>query len=303
MKNIVRRLKTLIVPFGVFDHPAGPQVIDIATAEKIVARFDEWNRDLVVDYGHASMNQCDLAPAAGWVKKGSAHLTDEGIEAVIEWTDEARKLIAEKKYRFLSPVFEAKDGRIIALLNLGLTNNPNIHAMPALVNQLTIKEKPMESKTEEPEGSLIINEKKEAKATDEKKVADATYATLAERLGDVTALLGLSPDADDEEVIETIAKMAKAVATQKTEMAETMVNDAITAGRIAPSLKPWAKDLCRRDPESFHTYLVNSAQVVPLGGPITKAARTGSVTALSDEEQKICRSLGIDEKDFQHYKN
>lgn len=89
---------------------------------------------LVVDYDHAT----DLAapegrpaPAAGWLKefkvKGGA------ILARVEWTREAAAALREKKYRYISPVFEHdQDGRVERILRAALVNNPALINLPAL---------------------------------------------------------------------------------------------------------------------------------------------------------------------------
>ena len=307
--------KTLIVPFGSFPHQAGVQVIDDEAARRILEKLKTWNRDIVIDYGHASMEKCSVAPAAGWVKKGTAKIGKSGIEAFIEWTDEATKLIAEKKYRFLSPVFEATSGRITALINLGLTNNPNIHAMPALVNQLTVKEPSMDTKVTEKKvsgDSVETSRKRMITALDLDTDADcaiiaeaveqlANHTSLASLLSDVMSLLGLTSEADDETVIEKIKLLADKAAQSKTGEVEMMVNDAIRAGRLAPSLKPWAQKLLTKNPESFNTYLLNSAPAIPTGELITKEGPRNTKNLLSESEASICRSLGIDADDFATY--
>ena len=64
--------------------------------------------DLPIDYEHQTLGGTysspnGQAPAAGWIKS----LRSEpgiGLLAEIEWTEQARKMIAAKEYRYLSPV-------------------------------------------------------------------------------------------------------------------------------------------------------------------------------------------------------
>jgi phage I-like protein len=91
---------------------------------------------LVVDYDHST----DLAapegrpaPAAGWLKQFKVE--HGAIFARIEWTRDAAEAVKEKKYRYVSPVFEhSKDGKIERILRAGLTNNPALINLPALAS-------------------------------------------------------------------------------------------------------------------------------------------------------------------------
>ncbi|VAX17031.1 hypothetical protein MNBD_NITROSPINAE04-853 [hydrothermal vent metagenome] len=274
----------VIVPFGRFPHPGGMQIIDRGAVERIMDQFSKWERDIVVDYQHESLKECGRAPAAGWVKAKTAVVTQNGIEAVIEWTGEAREMIESKNYLYLSPVFEKEEGVIARLFNLGLTNNPNIQAMEPLVNQSTNQEILMENKSEEsnPAESLAPTEQ------------DAP--TLALLLGDVVALLGLTPEAVDEEIIAKIKELAKETASKRQGEIETLVNDAVSAGKLRPSLSDWAVNLARVNPGSFETFLVNSGPSAPLGGVMTGGANARP--RLSMSESSVCRMLGLDEKEY-----
>jgi phage I-like protein len=89
---------------------------------------------LVLDYDHST----DLAapegrpaPAAGWLKQFKVE--HGAIFARIEWTTDAAEAVKEKKYRYVSPVFEhSKDGKVERILRAALTNNPALINLPAL---------------------------------------------------------------------------------------------------------------------------------------------------------------------------
>jgi phage I-like protein len=91
---------------------------------------------LVLDYDHAT----DLAapegrpaPAAGWLKQFKVE--SGAIFARIEWTADAAEAVKEKKYRYVSPVFEhSKDGKVERILRAALTNNPALINLPALAH-------------------------------------------------------------------------------------------------------------------------------------------------------------------------
>ncbi|HER26396.1 MAG TPA: hypothetical protein ENI69_04730 [Rhodospirillales bacterium] len=206
------------------------------------------------------------------------------MEAVIEWTGEAREMIESKNYLYLSPVFEKEEGAIARLFNLGLTNNPNIQAMEPLVNQSTNQE------------ILMENKSKEQSLSDNPEPNTDSAPTLVSLLGDVVALLGLTPEAGDEEVIARIKELADETASKRQSEIETMVNDAVSAGKLRPNLSGWAVNLARVNPGSFETFLINSGPSAPLGGVMTggHSARPG----LSMSESSVCRMLGLDEKEY-----
>lgn len=117
--------------------PAGPLVVGVDgrqwrndTPDRIVATANSARNPLVVDYEHASEHRAPHgldAPAAGWIDR----LEVRGAGSIwghVEWTAKALQYIAEKAYRFISPVFtfEKDTARIVALVSAGLTNQPNL---------------------------------------------------------------------------------------------------------------------------------------------------------------------------------
>lgn len=298
------KTETLIVPFGVFPHPMGEQVVDRPAAERILARMGVWSRDIVVDYAHESLKDCGRATAAGWVKTDTAKIAENGVTAVIEWTEEAGRAIGKGEFRFLSPVFIVEGGRIAGLLNLGLTNNPNIHSMPALSNQLSTQEIKMKKDL-----CVVIKEllklppdtPDDAVVKAVETLANKPEPSLRDSLGDAVALLGLGPDATDEEIVAKIGELAVKSADSQNATAETMVNDAVSAGRLAPSLKGWARDLAARNPESLRVFIANSVPSIPLGGLMTPCVK--GEKKLSESQDNVCNLLGVSVDDYRKYGN
>lgn len=117
--------------------PTGPEVKGIDgrqwvndSPDRIVAHFNERARPLVVDWEHATEHRAPNgleAPAAGWVDRLEVR-AGAVWGHIREWTQRARQQIADKAYRFISPVFqyEKKTGRIVALTSIALTNSPNL---------------------------------------------------------------------------------------------------------------------------------------------------------------------------------
>ncbi|MHC4592016.1 MAG: phage protease, partial [Planctomycetota bacterium] len=127
-------------------HPTTPEII---THERLQSALDYYRRhyaaygaDLVVDYHHASViapGRGARAPAAGWIQQ--LGLRNEGSElwGRVMWTAEAASAIAQRKFRYLSPVlrFDSPDrvtGRPVpmAIHSVALTNTPFLTELEGL---------------------------------------------------------------------------------------------------------------------------------------------------------------------------
>jgi phage I-like protein len=123
-----------VLPLGkveLSDHRESFQV-DRASLEALVVAFQSRGIDLVVDYEHQSLAG-ERAPAAGWIKNLEAR--DDGLWARVDWTVQARDYLANREYRYFSPVLrlDPETRKPLALLHLGLTNVPAINHLPPLV--------------------------------------------------------------------------------------------------------------------------------------------------------------------------
>jgi phage I-like protein len=123
----------LLIPAGTFSgrDGRGPyHAGDKAKLEQIaeMTRRYAGSTDILVDYEHQSRNSQENgkpAPAAGWVKEVQAR--DDGLYGRVEWTANAATAIKGREYRYVSPVyFHKKDGEILALQSVALTNVPNL---------------------------------------------------------------------------------------------------------------------------------------------------------------------------------
>jgi len=153
-------------------HPDGPEVVTCEHLRSALNYFRRHYRDneaeLPIDYHHASVyagRDAPRAPAAGWIREmelrsgdgdgqpgpgrseGEADRAPSGGEdtelwARVEWTDEARRAIAERRYRYLSPVFrwnrpDRVTGQMVPLHipSVALTNTPFLTELQSLNEQ------------------------------------------------------------------------------------------------------------------------------------------------------------------------
>lgn len=124
--GVPTKVNALVV--GKFPHPVHGEVeITEDRLRRFASNVNDNVRgiDLDIDYDHKDKRN----DAAGWVK--TASVDDEGrLWYDVEWTDEARKAIKEKKYRYFSPEFmdewEGPDGTVHSDVLFGgaLTNRP-----------------------------------------------------------------------------------------------------------------------------------------------------------------------------------
>lgn len=113
-------------------HPEGAFTLDRAAFESIVAAFETQANPIPVDWEHASVrSDVEKARAAGWVQR--LELRDDGLWALVEWTEEGAADIRSGAYRYCSGVFEfdkpdRRTGKPIpcCMTSIGLTNTPFI---------------------------------------------------------------------------------------------------------------------------------------------------------------------------------
>jgi phage I-like protein/cation transport regulator ChaB len=115
-----------------------PAYVDDESARLILDYQRRRGNDMVIDYEHQTL-ESGPAPAAGWIKK-MIDKGAEGIWATVEWTKKAKDYILNKEYRFFSPVILIRqaDRKIIAVLNVALTNFPAINNLRPLIAKMSL---------------------------------------------------------------------------------------------------------------------------------------------------------------------
>jgi phage I-like protein len=161
---------------------------------------------LVLDYDHAT----DLAapegrpaPAAGWLKQFKVE--NGAIFARIEWTSDAAEEVKEKKYRYVSPVFEhSKDGKVERILRAALTNNPALINLPALAQAEQIAPRrsfaPLRmTEGNEPGVQRMAKEEKRPKLSEVMATLESAYPdTHPRKLMEAAACLMADDDGDED---------------------------------------------------------------------------------------------------------
>lgn len=288
--------------------PRGPDIIGrdgrrwrMTDPAQVVAAFAANRAHLPIDIEHAQFLMAPEgmpAPASGWIEEVAVR--DGAVHARVSWTPRGSELVANREYRFISPVFtfDDKTGEIIALKGAGLVNRPNLQ-LPALNS----------------EGKPAMNWLKLLAALGLPETAtedDAVAAVAALKTEKETALnqaksppLSLFvPRADFEAAInrETKAKADLAALEAKTRDAEieAVVGEAVAKGQITPATKEYHLAACRtEDGLKAFKEMIAKVPVNPVAaasGLDDKKADQGA--ALSESQLALCRDLGLTEAEF-----
>ncbi len=145
----------------------------------------------------------DADPAAyGWLKKITPMAN--GAEFEVEWNDEGRDLIAQKKFRFFSPFWNTSgDGKVqtpVIMESLCLTNRPRIPAA-GLGNAAD----PTEAKAEDDQHETAETQEQEAKEETSEQPEDSALTLI-------TKALNLPEDAPLKDLLMKIQELANKVA-------------------------------------------------------------------------------------------
>lgn len=180
-----------LCPFGEYQGSQRLQVCDRQAFEQVVA---DWRaggeKEILMDFEHKSeVDRIDSdTRAAAWIS--NLAIDDErGLVGDLKFTDEGADAVANRRLRFLSPVWPLDDdGRPTRLKSVALTNTPNIPVAPVLN-----KAQPGEVNVEDtPSSANAAEGKKENENMDKIKTA-----------------LGLAPEASEEDVLNAVTALVQ----------------------------------------------------------------------------------------------
>jgi phage I-like protein len=333
---VARRFR--IVPFGTFSgrDGRGPwHLRDKAHAEEVIAATKAFLNgvDMVVDYDHQSEFAAvpgvgGVAKAAGWINADTLEVGADGIYASAEWTPPAEAALKAREYRYYSPHFRAAKGTgdLTRLVNVGLTNSPNIE-VSALASQEAgafNEGSPMKKIAMLLSASALTA--LGLKADSEDEAAINAIDKLAENAGKDAAILAsvrtrfkLADDAGEEAVLAAIAATPaepdpakfvpidalKDVQAKLGELQEdkvlAAVDAAIKQGKLTPAQKDWAVKLGKQDMSELNSFLATAP--VFEGGVRIEGNPETRKTALTEEEAAICSMMGVKPEDYLKVRN
>lgn len=179
------------------------QIVDQEAIDRLVRNFKD---DVLVDADHNSEKDGGSTEAQAWVKS-LRNDPDRGLVAVFEFTDVGAEAVNGKRYRYVSPAWTmGEDGRPEKLVSVGMTNKPNLPVAPVL-NMRAISntaEGGAESPAQTETGSA-------AKAATNGNPSPADVQQKEHNMDKIKEVLGLPPEATDEDVLAAIQALATKV--------------------------------------------------------------------------------------------
>lgn len=280
-------------------------------AQGLISAFLKDNKALPIDYEHSTEIKGingEKAPAVGWIEELS--IENNVIVGRVVWTDEGKKTVANREYRYVSPVFEhTKDGGVVRLLSVGLTNMPNLHLkalntknkgvnMKGICKALGLAENVSEAEIVACIQGLQI---KKAQNSQGKNQGDNQGQNHEQSLKSFVPRTEY--DAMSQRALNAENSLQAQAAAENEKAINSEVESAIKSGKIAPASKDYFLSMCKKDNglQEFKEFITTAPAIIGISGnaygldekDIPKAG-----TGLSDVEKATCRALDISEADF-----
>lgn len=271
-------------------------------AGTLIAALEQSGKPILYDYEHNSLY--GDSRAAGWITR-LVYVAGRGLFGQVEWTPRGAEEIAQKVYRYSSPlfVFDPKSGAVTELLSVALTNNPALGDLGAvdLARRAALAAQFLTTAGGVPgnqTGESTMTPEQLAALTAERDTLKSTQAVLtAERDGLKTQVAALTAERDGLQAKVTAAeqeKAAAALAAEKTKHGELLAA-ALTDGRLIPAQKPWAE---KQSLAALTEYL-DATHPLPLTQKQSdgKPASDGAA-GLTPDELAMCSRMGVKPEDY-----
>ncbi len=273
----------------------------------VVASLNARGTALPFDFEHSTELKApkgEEAPAAGW---GTEFQAREGgsIWGRISWTPRGQAAVANREYRYLSPVllFEKATGRIRSLSSVGLVNKPNL-LLPALNRQQShTEEDPMDlkkllAKLGMPETATL----EEALNAVGKIQGDLATAT---NRAETPSLEKFVPRSDFDQALARAANAEQKLQEKEAAEREAAINSEIDAALKASKITPGSKDqylaICRQSGVEEFKKLVAVLPVIAGASGLDGKTPPAAETALNAQEKEVLEKMAIAEEDYKKY--
>lgn len=283
---------------------------------RIVAELLARQSPRVIDYEHATLRaktEGIKAPAAGWFK--TAEWRADGVWLIgVDWTALAAQEIADKAYRFVSPVFSYNptSGRVGSLLYAALTNDPGLDGLTdlaALAAELLLlpPTNPLENSMNELLKKLLAALGLQETATEAEALS--AVAGLKTNVASLSAQVA-APDPAKFVPIATLSALQGEHATLQGQLAalsaelnggklDKVVADGLAAGKLTPATEAWARDLGKKDIAALSAFIAAAPVVVKPGETQTNGqGGQGGNDALTAAELAVCSATGVAPAEF-----
>ena len=217
------------------------QDVSVKTIENMMAAFDN---PVLVDCDHTS-EEGGSTKAMAWITQ-LAHEEGVGLRGKMEFTEDGAKLVSNGEYRYVSPVWIIdNDGCPTRLVSVALTNRPNLPVRAIGNSQKT-----------------VVNNNN---AKEENKIM----------LTKLIELLGLAPEATEEDVIAGVTELQTRIAEFEAKEAEAEAEAFAAENEDKVEDKEALKNAFKTNPELARSILANCKKAVVNAAPakITEPAK------------------------------
>ncbi len=306
-----------LLPAGTFSGADGRGPYQLDDAAKLISAFKRAGRKLPIDVNHAIDHLSGTgqqSPAVGWIVALEARA--DGVWGKVDWTKDGASLVGEKKYGFISPVFNTPKKppyRVLQLLRASLTNDPNLTltALHERQNGDPSMDEELRKALGLPENAdqaAILAAVTSAHSASTAMATIAKAAGLAETAGTteiVTALQARAAAGDDdaekaelrEQVKQLNTRLTTEVTTNAKARAVAVVEKAIEDGKLVPALRDRTIARHMRDPADVEAE-IKLMPSLHSGGLGNRRAIEGDADGLSDTDATVCEMMGLDPKEF-----
>lgn len=259
------------------------------------AVVDAFNRDGVaapIDINHAQFLKAPAgedSPAAGWIEQ--LELREGAIWGRVEWTSVGLNALREKTYRFISPALVAPRETITGLAGAGLVNRPNLK-MPAL--------NAAEENSMDKELLKKLGLAETASVNDAIAAIDALQTKL--NAAATPSLAVYVPRADYDLIVkqrdEAQAALNARDESERKAKGETLVEQAVKDGKIAPATKDFYLQLCATEDglKQVQDFVAKQPSHF-VQAKVEDADKDGKVQ-LNAEQKSVADVLGISHDEF-----
>ena len=273
--------RVLIAPWGGVESTNGSFIVDEESAELAVEAFLKHGTDLPIDYEHQTLggayaSPTGHAPAAGWIKRLIAQ-TGVGLLADIEWTADAKRMLAAKEYRYLSLVVivRKKDRKLTAIHSVALTNKPAIVGMTPIVNRaagFSLGDVPnADRQTADGTCPEPVGDFPDHPAVPDPPAIPPDDLLSSSLNGDnelalLRAELDLPEDADAHEMLIAAGRKLGGLRRRAREdHVRRRVGEAVCAGKLVEAQRTWAEALVAKEEGLFDEWLRTAPVVMRVG--------------------------------------
>lgn len=256
---------------------------------------------------------------------GSLALSGEDLRVKVKWTPAAYEFMKEKIYKYFSPVIRGIENGPLRVTSVAMTNTPAINHLDALAASANLTpsdrsdksgrsdRKESMGKLESALGRLLRRDSLALSGETPEEEKDKIACEVEEKADlfeQIKKLMGLAEEAGNSEIAAALkAIIDKAAgADEKQQKLDEMAASAEKAeharlvavgksqGKITPANQAWVDSL---DSKALSAALPHMAVEVNLKTitPATRRADDNDV-ALSAEEERIIRTLGIKKEDY-----